>query len=380
MKKSVFMLVLVMSLSIIFTAIGFASNNTEFKNIENISNVKSFNKAINNVSDSTLFLGKVKGNKTTTIDLKGKSIKLNNLNNIKFQDITFKNAKYIKFENSSNLEFVNVTFEKFSHNGLYLVDSSNINITESNFDNIGSTNINPTYQGNGIYASNTLGLTVTNSEFSRTYGHGGVFLFASEEFEISNNEFHDTFYRAVMMYEGILSGTVKNNKIYDIGSINTSNSGVGANGIYGKGADLSGVSILNNNITNVLENGIEGPFGLVEGNYINGTGMDLANHPTPSAEGIYANGLVYRNNVVKNTKNAGIKVYSSGLIENTTIENNEVSQDLFDSEHFGIALISEGGYSNILIKNNIINNYRDDVFIYNYENINDDSIEIALNN
>jgi len=375
MKKIMFFLILMVCFSIVTLNLNFATTEMNFSNTDEIKNTKSFNTAINNLSNDTLVIGKENVNGSTVVDLKGDSVKLNGLENVQFENITFKNAKYFKVSDSKNVNFVNVKFEDFIQNGIYISTSSDISIIDSSFDNIGSTEIDPTWQGNGVYARDTVRLQMTNNEISRTYGHGGIFLLNSKDFIINSNKIHDTFYRGIIMYDGVFTGQIENNDIYDIGSINTTDSGVGANGIFGTGDNLYGVSVINNRIKNVLENGIEGKFGLVEGNLVDGTGIDLENHSTPSGEGIYANGLVYRNNIVKNTKKAGIKVYSSTTIKNTIIEDNQISQDSFDDKHYGIALIAETGYSNVLVKNNIVTNYRDDVMVYN----NDGSVEITSN-
>lgn len=367
MKKILMVLVMVFVLSISYFT--FAAENTDYVNNVEVKNYKTFMRAINNLSDNTSISGKAKEKGLVVIDLKEESLDLTELNNIEFKNIVFKNLWAIEIKKSTNIRFENVTIKNSVSNGISIEDSSNIEIVDSTFKNIGSEDINPTWQGNGVYANSVDNLVMKNNEISKTYGHGGIFILDSTNFVIDSNNIHDTAYRAVIMYDGTFTGVVKNNDIYDIGSINPTDSGVGANGIYGHGDDLYGVSILDNRITNVLENGIEGGFGLVEGNYINGTGIDLENFPTPSTEGIYANGLVYRNNIVKNTKKAGIKLYSETTIENLEISNNQITQE-FEKIKAGIALIAEQGYSNVLIKNNTITNYEDDIAIHNdFDNV-----------
>jgi len=331
---------------------------TSFSTVVKIRDTADFNTAIADLSADTLIIGEKTNGLSPVIDLAGESVKFYWLNNVQFENIKFINGKYIKVDNSSNVKFVNVTLENFIQNGFYIYDSSDISITNSKFDNIGSTNVNPTWQGNGVYVSDTTRLTMTNNEISGTYGQGGIFLINSQDFLLNDNNIHDTFYRGISMYSGTFTGIIENNNIQDIGSINTTDSGVTCNGIFGTGDDLSGVSVLNNYIKNVLENGIEGKYGLVEGNYVDGTGIDIENHPTPSGEGIYANSTICRNNTVKNTQRAGIKVHSNGSIKNKTIEYNTITKDVFDAEHFGIAIISDiKSYSNVLVRDNIITNY-----------------------
>lgn len=346
---------------LLFTSSVFAIPNSKKMTTKVVKNTATFTSVVKNIKDNMIITGS--DSEITIVDLEGSSLKLDGLQNVEFRNIHFINAKYIKISNSKDITIVNSSFNDFVKSGLYLYDSSNVRVSDSEFSNIGSEDIEVSWQGAAIYASNIDVLTVSNNEISHTFGHGSVFVNNSKNLLIENNHIHDTFFRGIQLYDGTLTGTIKDNTISDIGSINTSHSGVGVNGIFAAADDLYGVDVLNNTITNVLENGIEGRFGRVENNIIDGTGIDVENHPTPSTEGIYANGLMYKNNIVKNTHGDGIKVYSPSLIDNLTIIDNLIIHDISGAS--GISLIGMNGYENVLIEDNEISGYTRIIHIHN---------------
>ncbi|MHC1681569.1 MAG: right-handed parallel beta-helix repeat-containing protein [Clostridiaceae bacterium] len=292
----------------------------------------------------------IKGENNVIINgLNKMSISITNLQNVQFNNITFKNMGNMTFKNSKNLKFTNCKFVNFENNGVILDVFNNIEIINCKFSNIASTAINPTWQGMGLYVVSGTGFKVSNSEFYKTYGHAAIFL-VNTSFYISNNNIHDTFYRGIELFEASNSGTIYNNNIYNCGSINTTNSGVGCNGIYGDSA--SNVIVKYNKISNVIENAIEGNFKTIEKNTINGTGIDMKNHPTPSGEGIYIPGAAnVVGNTIKNSYGPGIKQYSTSTISNVNIISNYIENCL--NSDYAIDLNSETGYSNIKIINNV---------------------------
>jgi hypothetical protein len=284
------------------------------------------------------------------------SLSISGLHDVEFKNITFTNLSEIYFKNSTNLKFTNCKFNNFIDNGIVLDTFDNVEFSNCIISKIGSTNVNVTWQGMGMYLVNGTNLKVHDSEISNTYGHAAIFLIGTTNFEIKNNKLHDTFYRGIELYQDGNSGTINNNNIYNSGSINTTNSGVGCNGIFADG-NSNEVYIENNTISNVIENAIEGTFKSVKYNTINGTGVDMLNHPTPSGEGIYGKTGQYVGNIIKNSFGPGIKMYSENRVSELTITGNSI-YNCIDSK-FAININSEIGYSNVKILTNASydNNY-----------------------
>ncbi|MHC1681570.1 MAG: right-handed parallel beta-helix repeat-containing protein [Clostridiaceae bacterium] len=293
------------------------------------------------------------GEEQATIDGKYEnSITLKGLKNIEFKNIKFVNLANFTLKDSSNIKFENCIFDSFSNNGVVIENFNNVEFYNCTFSNIGNTNIDETWQGIGLYSVNGTNLKVRNNEFYNTYGHGSIFL-TNTSFEIDNNKIHDTFFRGIELYQAGNIGTIRDNNIFNCGSINNTKSGEGCNGIFG--IDASNVVIKNNKITDVLENGIEGNFKSVENNVITGTGIDMINHYTPSGEGIYIFGTgKIVGNIIKNSYGAGIKKYSRDTISDIDIINNYIENCI--NSDYAIDLNSERGYSNIKILDNTISN------------------------
>ena len=348
-----------LAIVVLVTTLGSTAYGAANKYQVVVRNTDEFLRAVHSVNRKTI----IAGVDNTVIDLNGESLKLYGLDGVEFRNLTIVNAKYIKISQSKNVTFEDNTFENFLKAGIYAEDSRNVQVVNNQFKNIGISDISPSWQGSAVYVARIQGLNVMNNEVSYTYGHSGIFVSDSTAINVESNHIHDTFYRAIQLYDGTIEGIVKNNNIHDIGSINDTNSGVGANGIYGASGDLYGVDIVGNTITNVLENGIEGKFGRVENNVVDGTGIDVVNHPTPSTEGIYANGKVYKNNIVKNTHGDGIKVYSESTISDLQIVGNKMVRK--NQSKAGISIISKVGYSNIIVKDNTVDNYNEILFLYN---------------
>ena len=270
------------------------------------------------------------------------------LHDVEFKNIIFTNLTEMDFSNSTNLKFTNCQFLNFTTSGVVLNTFNNVEFSNCIISKIGSINVDETWQGMGLYLVNGTNLKVHDSQISNTFGHGAIFL-TNTSFQIYNNKIHDTFYRGIELYLSGNSGSIYNNNIYNCGSINTDHSGIGCNGIYG--ANASKVTVISNIITNVLENAVEGNFLSIEKNTIDGTGIDMVNHPTPSGEGIYLEGSgKVIGNIIKNTHSSGIKSYSPLTISNVDIEQNTISN--CDAADCAIDLNSDLGYSNINISNN----------------------------
>lgn len=302
----------------------------------------------------------IEGHKNTVID--GNStfgIIVSNLQNVEFKNITFKNFTTFKLTNPVNITFTRCTFSDFTTYGVFLDNLSNVEFVKCKIDKIGNSSVNPSSQGCGIYAGGDT-LIIHDCEISNTYGNGAIFIYGATNIYIKHNKIHDTFFRGVDFYSGTSSGLVDDNDIWNCGSINTTASGITCNGIYSSG-DTYGVTVSNNRITNMLENGIEGVFKYIDNNTIESTGIDPTGHPTPSTEGIYpipsSDGEIFvRNNKIRNSAGSGIKYYATTTIANMNIINNIIEDDMPNTNYFGIEVNSTVGYSNINIVSNVIKN------------------------
>ncbi|MCM3729109.1 right-handed parallel beta-helix repeat-containing protein [Neobacillus cucumis] len=344
----------------------FISSLTTGKNVTLKNGTYTLTADITKISNSVT----IQGHNNSIIDGGKHKISVSNLNDVTFRNITFKNFSQIDLPSSANIKFENCTFIDFIDFGITLSNFNNVQFIESKIHNIGSSSKNPTYQGSGIYANVGNKLIVQDCEISHTYGHGGVFLIKVTNIHINRNKIHDTAFRGINFYGGISTGLIDDNDIWNCGSINQTNSGVGANGIYSAGSTYD-VTVSNNRISNVLENGIEGLYHIIEGNIINGTGLDTINHPTPSIEGIYpfqprdSNQIVIvRKNKIKNTKGAGIKYYSSRAISNYKIVDNIISDNRYN-ENNGIDLNSDHSYANISVIGNKVKNKATVIYLRN---------------
>lgn len=324
--------------------------------------VSSLNKISSNIV--------IQGQDNTVIDGNNSmAASLNGVHDVEFKNLKFKNMGSMELLNSYNIKFTNVQFDNLYENGVVMDNFKNVEFNNCTISNVGSTKVDVTWEGMGLALTNGDGVKIHDSEIYNTYGHGAIFLTNNSNMEIYKNKIHDTFYRGIELYDSGNTGSIHHNNIYNTGSINTTDSGVGCNGIY---ADSSSdqVDILNNNISNVIENGIEGIFKSVEYNTINGTGIDMKNHPTPSGEGIYGLNGIYVGNIVKNSYGPGIKAYSEDPISNLTIIQNSI-YDTVASES-AININSEAGYSNVNISGNTSynNNYCVYVRYQSAENLN----------
>lgn len=246
--------------------------------------------------------------------------------------------------------------------GTLLCDVDTLDIENCIFSNIGTSKINPTYQGIGVRVNRGKNIIVRDSLFEQCRGTGGLVLRHIQELYVNHNNFLKNDYRGIALtndrdYTLSTKGYIKDNTIEDCGVYASHRTGVGCNGIYGNLGDFSGITVLNNKISNVCENGIEGTFGLVEGNIVDGTGVDQVNHPTPSASGINMYGKVYKNNIVRNTYLPAFYVYDNQKldgtgIKNLTIEGNIVqNSDISGTKGYAIYPVASS-YTNVKITGN----------------------------
>ena len=232
--------------------------------------------------------------------------------------------------NDINASLKNVSMKNTDIYGIHLVNVGTLIAENCRFSNIGTSNIDITYQGMGMRIDGGKNVTIKDSVFEQCHGSGGLVLKFTKNFNVYRNSFLKNDYRGIILsndnYRGtgpdytlLTKGLIEDNLIEDCGVYASHRTGVGCNGIYGRG-NFNEVSVLDNEIKNVCENGIEGTFGLVEGNLVDGTGVDQVNHPTPSGSGVNMYGKVYRNNIVRNTHLPAFYVYDNSKLDKTGIK------------------------------------------------------------
>ena len=210
-----------------------------------------------------------------------------------------------------------ITFKDIDKNAILTEDNAKLTMHKCHFDNIGiASGINVTYEGCGVHSSGGYELRVYDCEFMRCHGHGAVFCHDGGMLIVKDSRFDANDYRAISTFgtEAIL-GTISGNYITDCGKDNTTGSGVACNGIFAPNG--YGIVCENNTVLRSRENGIEGAFLKIVGNYIDGTGVEVESKPTPSIEGIcYApSASAYvANNIVLNAGGSGIKTYRESAI------------------------------------------------------------------
>lgn len=255
--------------------------------------------------------------------------------NVYIENIVFDNVA-LTFDSAitSNIDLYinNCIFKNTKIYGVYCEKINKLIVENSSFLNIGTNVTDINYQGVGIRINKANYVKIDKNIFENNKGTAAALLRKVCDFEITNNTFNKNDYRAIALsndsdYTFECTGIITGNAIKECGTFATHSTGVGCNGIYGNKGDFSKVKITNNTILNCCENSIEGTFGEVSNNIIDGTGVDMVNHPTPSASGVNLYGGVYKNNIIRNTYLSAMYVYdnvfSDGLgIQNLTIDGN----------------------------------------------------------
>ncbi|AFV05160.1 glycosyl hydrolase family 28-related protein [Dehalobacter sp. CF] len=306
--------------------------------------------------------------------------------------------------NTRGVNTLNVTAERvYMHDtsvyGFYLQRLDSLKVDKCKIIKIGESlpSLTPystyaqrcTYQGMGIRANHANDVRITNCYFEKTRGQAALTVRNFYNINVNNNRFYMTDYKAITLScKDIPSirpfGFIQDNKISDTGNYSvhtdawivanggvisdTVGGGIGCNGIYSTddgGTNFNGVTVRNNKIFNVCENGIEGSFGVVENNLVEHTGVDIANYSTPSASGINMYGLFYKNNIVRDSYLPAYTRYdnsypefSGNIISDLIVDGNIAT----DSNRSGqvtnsgmqIQSTSSGGYSNVIVQNNIL--------------------------
>lgn len=328
---------------------------------------------------------KILGNKSV---LEGNFVIYFKSDSIEINGCSLKMARIHSY--SSNIKIVNNYFKNVKGNAITL-NASNNNCSNILIKNNYFRNIQPLHDtlynssGRTIYAyssnNNILAkIDVLNNEMNLIYGGATVFFSGRfEKINVAKNTIDSTSGQGIDFFNisSYSNGVVDNNRITNCGILRQGSSiksGVGCNGIFASAPDNSGVikiNVTNNYIKNTLENGIEGDFYLIKNNYIENTGYDLTNFPTPSPEGIYG-GFNIINNTIINPGGHGIYIFKDKAnIIDRNISNNRISGKNIDNKFYGICLNTrnkENLTSNIKISNNVINNYGDKILFLPYNN------------
>lgn len=300
-----------------------------------------------------------KGNEIGSITLNGKQ-------NLTFENVSFENIIYLRLLSCKKVTFKRCNFNNLPISGIVMDSLCNKIIIEDDcvFDNIGYGTIVATYQGMAVVLGGT-NAEVRNSRISNTFGYGAIHVPTNvTNFLIDNNDIEDTFYRGVDLYGNGSSGLISNNRFKRMGYINTTNSGVGCNAVFGGNGNFNLVDVQDNHMVDMYENGVEGSFGNVDRNYIKNTATDIVGHPTPSTEGIYANGKSYKENTVVNPYGSSIKMFSSGAISDLEIINNHLYGKA-STTFAPIDINSQTSYTNVKIDSNDFHNYTEGVALTN---------------
>lgn len=282
---------------------------------------------------------------------------------------------------------VNITLEQVSikdtdYYGVQISNIGTLNLAKCNFSNIGKhTGIDITYQGIGVRANYVKKLFAHDNYFTQCHGTGAIVIRHANYLHVYYNNFYKNDYRGIALSNDDDTdlktiGIIESNIIKECGTYASHTTGVGCNGIYGNDGDFNSVDVIHNKISNVCENGIEGTFGIVEDNDVDGTGVDMVNHPTISASGINMFGKVYRRNRVKNSYLSPYYVHRVGTeVSDLTVEDN-VAENC-DTSDTGYGMYINGtAYTNVTINGNRIDKplYMNTSAIFNNVNFKDNVV------
>lgn len=295
---------------------------------------------------------------------------VNSMNNILFEKIQFKNLRLFS-NNNSNVVIKDCVFKDSNSNCLYLQNPTDITIKGNKFINIGVGITDYTSSGKAIMLHGVDTNTPTNNVliegnyFEEIKGNSCIcFLGYLKDYEIKKNNFKNNVWGAIQHWETVHSGfgVIDGNYIYGcgfgtpaIGDKNALTSGVGCSAIYAN-SECYNTKVINNRIYKSVENGIEGAFGEISNNYIDGTGVNSDIRKTPSIEGIWIDSLTLTKsqkidkNIIINTKGNGI-VTSVNSQYNELVITNNIIDSLIASIYINVVKIDKLVVFNNKIKN-----------------------------
>jgi polygalacturonase len=147
------------------------SSLTINKNLLLLNGAYTLSTDITSMSNSIV----IEGQNNTIIDGNKKGMGISSLQNVTFKNIIFQNFYEIDLPSCANITFENCKFLNFIASGLDIANFKNVKFKGCVIDTIGSSSVNPTWQGSGIYANIGDGLTVIDCEIAHTFGQGGIF-------------------------------------------------------------------------------------------------------------------------------------------------------------------------------------------------------------
>lgn len=234
---------------------------------------------------------------------------------------------------SSDILFTGISFSNILYNAIS-TNGNTVKVIGCRFSRCGTASDNvPNASGAAVYASGndtSTTLLVVGCDMELCNSHGAINIAGTSNINITGNYIHNNYYRAISVYTSdvsntITSGAIVGNLIQDCGKPNTTGSGVACNGIF----VMNGKRLVidSNTINDSLENGIEGVAAVITNNVIDGTGVALSTHPTPSPEGIYVqtnSTALIANNKITRFVGYGIRLYSPAPISNLKIADNDI--------------------------------------------------------
>lgn len=272
-------------------------------------------------------------------------VNLFNRSNMTFTNLTFDGNNFIGAANgyavavgtTTNMRFERCHFKDVYGSAINGGNTVRLRVINCSFTDIGAWDIDGPIadnhaEGAAVYATAATDIVVEGNLIRRTLCDGAIFISNASGAYVANNTILDTFYGGVQMYASAGASTmtgvqVIGNHLERIGSINTTANGIGANGIYLRGAVTAEDMVAEGNfIKNVCENGIEASTrpATIRNNTIITTGA-YTSVTTPSTEGIWAfNGSIVEGNTISDTDLEGIYYFSTGAISNTVIRDNNI--------------------------------------------------------
>lgn len=268
----------------------------------------------------------------------------------------------IQATNKTDFQIVGVAFQKIAYNAIQLSGCSRFAVDRCTGTDIGApARISVTSDGMFFYAQSCTQFAVQNCPLiEKTYGHAAIYIGSNcLDWTVANNAISDTFFRGIQIFSsGQGRGLVTGNRIYRMGELNDTGSGVTCNGIYlvTGSEDPSLVMISNNHIEKVAENGIEVlGAATVIGNFIKTTGYRSLT--TPSKEGIFfESGAVIKHNTIVDSADHGIRHFNEDSCENAVVAFNTIINAANDGINMQVNGAS-GAYVNCRVIGNVVISY-----------------------
>lgn len=271
--------------------------------------------------------------------IKNAHIFIEDTENVDIEGIETENV-YITLRNTSDVQIKNSVFQNIHEDtfGFMILREAvkDLKIQGNTFSNIRYKTSSSTY-GCGIkflaMKTEYSNIHISENIFREIYGPAAIWIGGHgttlSNLLIEKNTIYDTasFGIEFYQYEGELNfqeTRIKNNTLYNIGSVRELPDGAGCGGIYNN-LHSGGIVVQGNQIKNILEVGIEGYFESIENNVIEDTGSDQANHPIKDSAGIYSSSpKIVGNTIINPGYYGGIHKYTSGILSGMDISGNTI--------------------------------------------------------